>query len=341
MENVIQQTLRTIFRPHKGILAADERPSSMDRRLQKYGISPGEESRDRYRSLLFSTPDIDRSISGVILSEETFLDHRTKGVLTREFLNGLGIAVGVKVDQGLEPYGDSKVLMLTKGLKDLPGHCHRYKRIGASFLKWRSVVPVAERNDDFLQEVSCVLAEYAQIALENGLVPIIEPEVLLSGKHSIDESAEALSDTIAMVFQALKKKGCPASKCILKTSFAVDGLDAKVTAAEEAATRTLQVFNSLKLGGNNGFYGIVFLSGGLPSDRAIQYIQTIRALGEKQGSETYFNKPLTFSYGRALQDPALDAWRGDDENALKAQVAFTQALQSAVKTFKGPEPRVV
>lgn len=334
----MQTALQKIFQEYKGILAADERPTSMDKRLVQYGIKPGSSVRDRYRRMLFSTPNLERTISGVILSEDTFLEHTMESEYTRDYLKkDLGIIVGVKVDDGLEPYDESGNLFVTKGLERLDAICNKYAKQGAEFVKWRSIIPVNGASETFLKTMAETMAEYAQTALRYNLIPVIEPEVLLKGKHALDESAETLKKTISAVLSALKDRKCNPHQCILKTSFAATGLENTPAPADAVAKKTLEVFQSIGLDDQKGFYGIVFLSGGLPSATAIEYIQRIRAIAEEPGTPHTFRPPITFSYGRALQESALTQWQGSDNNTYKAQIAFTQTLQHAIKKYKGVE----
>ena len=333
MSATIENTLAAIFQPYKGILAADERPSSMDRRLQEYGIKDGESMRNQYREILFSTPNLERTISGVILSADTFTEHTMDGIPSRDFLQKLRIAVGVKVDGGLEPYEGSDILKRTKGLEGLSDRCKQYWQQGAAFTKWRSAIPVSGATDEFISVVAADMAAYARCALDSHLVPILEPELLLSGDHSIEETEETFRKVIPATLAALAEKKCNPKQCILKTSFITDGLTGGVLPAEDAAKRTLAVFKETGLGGNKSFHGIVFLSGGLESKTAIAYIQRIKALAEQEE----FSTPLSFSYARALQEPVLHEWKGKEENILNAQLAFTQTLQHAIKKYKGIE----
>ena len=333
MTDILESTLTTIFQPYKGVLAADERPSSMDKRLQEYGIADGEAMRARYREILFSTPNFERTISGVIMAAESFTEHTMNGVPTRDFLRELGIAVGVKVDGGLEPYEGSDTLQRTVGLDGLDDRCREYQEQGARFTKWRSAIPVVGATDDFIAAVAADMAAYAACALKHNLVPIVEPELLLSGDHTVEDTENACLKTLPVVLDALREKGCNTKRIILKTSFITDGLVDGVLSADETAERTLAIFKKIGLGGGKGFYGIVFLSGGLESKTAIAYIQRIKALAEQES----FGVPLSFSYARALQEPVLQEWKGEEANVLSAQLAFTQTLQHAIKKYKGIE----
>ena len=337
---MIHTTLHNIFREHRGILAADERPTSMDSRLEQYGIEPGTDTRDRYRRMLFTTPNMERTISGVILSEDTFSDHTTEGAPTRDFLSGLGIEVGVKIDEGLESYTPgNEILFVTKGLEEADEKCATYRKMGASFTKWRATIPVGDGvPDDFMKATADTMAAYARTALRHELVPIVEPEVLLKGDHSADATADMMKRTLTAVRDALREHGCNPHQCILKTSFAACGLDSESDPDVTVARRTLEVFRDVGLDSERGFFGIVFLSGGLPSDTALHYIQKIRAVADgSEGDQYAFRPPMTFSYGRALQEPALAEWKGDDGNIYAAQIAFTRTLQHATKTYKGTE----
>ena len=333
MTDILESTLTTIFQPYKGVLAADARPSSMDKRLREHGIADGEAVRARYREILFSTPNLERTISGIILSAESFTEHTMNGTPTRDFLRELGIAVGVKVDGGLEPYEGSDTLQRTVGLDGLDDRCREYQEQGAQFTKWRSAIPVVGATDDFIAAVAADMAQYAQYALKHDLVPIVEPELLLSGDHTAEDTENACLKTLPVVLDALREKGCNPKHIILKTSFITDGLVDGVLSADETAERTLAIFKKIGLGGSKGFYGIVFLSGGLESKTAIAYIQRIKALAEQES----FGVPLTFSYARALQEPVLQEWKGEEANVLSAQLAFTQTLQHAIKKYKGIE----
>ncbi len=333
----MQTTLQKIFQEYKGILAADERPSSMDKRLRAYNIEDGIDARNRYRELLFSTPNLERTISAAILSEDTFSEHTTAGHLTREYLRRMGILVGVKVDDGLEAYDGAEDLYITKGLEHLNQKCKSYAKQGAEFVKWRSVIPVRDVPEAFLTTMAETMAAYANTALKHDLIPIIEPEVLLEGNHDIDEAASMLERTVTAVLAALKRNDCNPHRCILKTSFAVPGLACEAKPADIVAARTLEAFKKIGLDNEKSFYGIVFLSGGLPSHTAIEYIQRIRAIAEEPNTPHTFRPPLTFSYGRALQEPALAEWKGRDDCIYAAQISFTQTLQHAIKKYKGIE----
>ena len=333
----VEQVLKTIFQPYMGILAADARASSMDRRLQEHGIAVGEEVRKRYRTLLFSTPNLERTISGVILSEDTFINHTMDDIPTRDYLAQLGIVVGVKVDGGLMPFKGDPVLKCTKGLEGLSDRCVVYKEQGAGFLKWRSAIPAIGATDEFIDAITADMAAYAQCALNNNLVPILEPEILLDGDHGADDTATVCRKVFPALLRALTQQGCNPHQCILKTSFIIDGLGRGEMSAEDVAKKTLAAFKETGLDNEKSFYGIVFLSGGLETRLAIAYIQRIKAVAEQKDTPHSFSVPITFSYARALQEPALIEWEGKEENVLAAQLAFTQTLQHAIKKYKGLE----
>ena len=333
-----EKTLHAIFQPYKGILAADERQSSLDKRLKEYGLPVGEEARASFRTMLFTAPNVERTLSGVILSEDTLSHHSIDGEPTVAYLTRLGIVAGVKVDGGLEPYtgGGETELFVTKGLDGLSEKCADHFARGARFLKWRSVIPVSGADDAFLESVFTTMTEYASVGLRHNLVPIVEPEMLLAGDHTLDEAAETLERIVSGLLAMMRKKKCAARHCILKTSFAVSGLNRETIDSETVAKRTIAVLKRSGAEKQNGFHGIAFLSGGLPSKVAIEYIQRIKAIAEQDGEHS-FDTPITFSYARALQDPALREWDGTESTVLPAQVAFTQTLQHAIKKYKGVE----
>ena len=293
--------------------------------------------RDAYRTVLFTAPNLERTISGIILSEDTFQNHTTDGEPTVEHLTRLGIAPGVKVDGGLEPYGQgAEGLSVTKGLDGLTEKCAAYRKQGARFLKWRSVIPVSCTDEPFLRAVFETMTEYMLMGLKHDLVPIAEPEMLLKGHHTIDEAAETLERIVSGLLAVMREKKCSARHCILKTSFAVGGLDGEPGDSETVAKRTISALKKGGISESSGFYGVVFLSGGLESKTAIEYIQRIKAVAEED-TEYAFDTPMTFSYARALQEPVLREWDGTEATVLPAQLAFTQTLQHAIKKYKGVE----
>lgn len=338
MSKDVEYTLHSIFNKDKGILAIDERESSLEKRFKEWGVEYNNFQQIAYRRMLLSTPDIEHMISGVILSSTTFLDHTVNGVLTREFLASRGIVVGIKADEGLERYKNTD-FQITKGLKTLGSRCYEYKRQGAYFTKWRSIIPVSGASDDFILEMSESMSEYAKIALKYDLVPVLEPELSLSGNHSVNDTSATLERVLKSIIQSMNKKGVKTKHCILKTSFAVEGdkcNNAKMP-ANVVAEKTIEAFKSAGLNDQKEFYGIVFLSGGLESSVAIEYLQEIKSLALNKNGEYCFTTPMTFSYGRALQYPAFKTWNGEEDNVLKAQVAFMQVLQKANKMYRGAE----
>ena len=307
-----------IFSPQKGILAADERPSSIFKRFKKEGIPETEEMSFAYRSLLFTTPSIEQYISGVILSEDIFLNHRIDGGFSRDFLAKKGISVGVKVDGGLVPYTEKEPhLSLTKGFEDLKERCTKYRELGAQFTKWRSVVPVHGATPTFLKALAQDMAQYASIAQQAGLVPIVEPEVLIEGEHSIDDAAKTIQTVLTHIIEALQEHSVDTQACILKTSFACNVNEH--TNEQEVASATIQALMPAKV-----FGGVVFLSGGLHTKEAIAYLKEVTATST-------LSTPITFSYGRALQNDALTTWKGSDQHIKEAHHIFMETLQKTTQ----------
>ncbi len=304
-------TVENIFQNKKGILAADERPSSMDKRLEGVSISGGEENRNKFRTLLFETENIQNYISGIIMSTETFEDHmHSSGTPSREYLKNIGVEVGVKVDEGIKDG-------ITLGLDTLEDKCLKYSKMGATFTKWRSVIEVSDPKN--INQICEDLTEYAKVVLSHKMIPIVEPEVLRDGEHSIDESKEVIKTTLDTLVSKMKEENVDLSKIILKTSFALSGSKIKKDEGESVSKCTLYSFQDLpkQLG------GIVFLSGGLTPEDSSIYLKRTSELAKGED----LNIPISFSYGRALQSNALKTWGGEDENLEKGREEFLIALK--------------
>jgi fructose-bisphosphate aldolase class I len=314
----IQQLARQLIAPPKGILAADESTPTITKRLAAVGVPSTESSRRRYRELLLTTPDIDRYLSGVILFDETLRQRSSAGVSFPHLLAERGILPGIKIDQGLEPLPSSPNETLTRGLDGLEDRLRDHADLGARFTKWRATFTI--RATDALPSNGCItqnvdrLAHSAQLAQQAGLVPIIEPEVLTDGNHSIEQSAEVTQTVLTALFEALGRTSVELDGLILKPNMVTAGADARSPApVDEVARRTVTVLQSAV---PRSVAGIVFLSGGQSPTLACEHLAAISRLPHPW--------PISFSFGRALQAEALAAWRGDDANRLAAQAAFTR-----------------
>ena len=292
----------------KGILAADETVPTLTRRFDTLGIGSTEQSRRAYREMLFAFPDIAECVSGVIMHDETIRQKTSGGVAFPEVLANQGILAGIKVDSGAKPLAGSANEVVTEGLDGLRDRLSEYRAIGARFAKWRAVIHLS----DTLPSAACVsanasaLARYAALAQEQGLVPIVEPEVLMDGAHTIERCEEVTAVVLHSVFHALFEQGVALEGMLLKPSMVIAGKScSRQASVDEVATATLRC---LRRHVPAAVPGIVFLSGGQSARLATAHLNAINRLpGPKPWK-------VSFSYGRALQDPALEAWQGRDEN---------------------------
>lgn len=311
-----------ICTPGKGILAADESTGTIKKRFDSAGIENTEANRAAYRALLFGTKDIGKYISGAILYEETLFQKAPDGRSMVEILHSQGILPGIKVDQGLVDLPMSNGESATQGLDGLAKRCQNYYSNGARFAKWRAVLKIGDKMPSALSiaETAHTLARYAAICQENRLVPIVEPEILTDGDHSIEHCAMVTEKVLAAVFKALNDHHILLEGCLLKPNMVTPGSDnpVKATPADVAfyTVRTLQRTVPPAL------VGVTFLSGGQSEEDASVNLNAMNALPGK--------KPwaLTFSYGRALQASTIKSWAGKDENVKTAQEVFTKRAKA-------------
>ena len=299
----------------KGILAADESNPTCAKRFDSIGVESSEENRRDYRELLFRSEGMKGNIGGVILFDETIRQYAADGTSLVDLISSQGALPGIKVDKGLQPIGDSKE-SLTQGLEGLDERLKEYFSLGAKFTKWRAVINI----DNLLPSSEAIsanmqaLADYAKVVQDNNMVPMVEPEVLMDGVHSIDDCYDATSRCLESLFSSLQDKGVDISGTILKPNMVTSGSDAKDKAGiEEVAQRTVKC---LKENVPNELPGITFLSGGQSDIDATAHLDAMNKIGG-------FDWKLSFSYGRALQQPALKAWLGKSENASLAQQALS------------------
>ncbi len=316
-------TARELVPPGKGILAADESVATATKRLATYDIKTSEEMRRQYRDLFLGTPGIESYLSGVILFEETF---GQKGGDKKKFpasLAARGIAPGIKVDQGTEPFPESASELITNGLLGLPERLRDFKKGGAVFTKWRSAIRI--EGDTFpsasaIHENAKRLASYAKEAQAAGLVPILEPEVLLEGKHSRQRSRDVIEEVLGTLFAILEEHAVDRASVILKTAMALSGSESgRADTPEEVAEDTLAALTKIV---PRQIAGIVFLSGGQSPDQATANLAAITKAAKMQEAPWR----LTFSYARALQDEALALWKGKAENVPAAREVFLARL---------------
>ena len=305
----------------KGILAADESIGTCTKRFEGLGVESTASSRNFYRSTLFTAPGLENYISGVILFDETFRQKIIgSDMLIPEYLQSKDILPGIKVDTGAHPLEEDSNEKNTTGLDGLEDRLQEYHSFGARFAKWRSVITIEDNipSDKCILANATGLAQYALLCQRNHLVPIVEPEVLMDGTHTVDTSFDVTSRTLDVVFHQLEEHQVDLRGIVLKPNMVLSGYNCKHQASvEEVAQRTLEC---LTTNVPSDVPGIAFLSGGQSDEDATLH------LNEMNKSETNWN--LTFSYGRALQQPALKAWAGKEENAQATQDRLLQRTEA-------------
>ena len=305
----------------KGILAADESIGTCTKRFESFGVESTAYSRNFYRSTLFTAPGLENYISGVILFDETFRQKIIgSDMLIPEYLQSKDILPGIKVDTGAHPLEEDSNEKNTTGLDGLEDRLQEYHSLGARFAKWRSVITIGDNipSDKCILANATGLAQYALLCQRNHLVPIVEPEVLMDGTHTVDTSFDVTSRTLDVVFHQLEEHQVDLRGIVLKPNMVLSGYNCKHQASvEEVAQRTLEC---LTTNVPSDVPGIAFLSGGQSDEDATLH------LNEMNKSETNWN--LTFSYGRALQQPALKAWAGKEENAQATQDRLLQRTEA-------------
>ena len=310
--NNIEEIASYIVSDGKGILAADESNPTCGKRFDTIGVENIESNRRDYREMLFRASGLKDNIGGVILFDETLRQNAKDGTPLIDIMNAAGALPGIKVDKGLIPISDGSDEVITQGLDGLNDRLKEYVAIGAKFTKWRAVIKIGNDmpSDQCIDGNADALAEYAKLAQNNGLVPIVEPEILMDGDHTIDQSFKASSRALASLFNSLKAKGVNLKGVLLKPSMVTPGSEATLKASvEDVANMTLK---SLKENVPAEVPGITFLSGGQTEIEATQHLDAMNKIGG-------FSWKLSFSFGRALQAGALKAWSGDSGNAFIAQ----------------------
>ena len=311
----------------RGILAADESGGTIKKRFDSIGVESTADRRRAYRELLFTTPGAEEFISGVILFDETIRQSAADGTPFPQLLTARGIVPGIKVDLGARPLALAPGETVTEGLDGLRERLAEYHGLGARFAKWRATYTIGQAtpSDDCIWVNAHALARYAALCQEAGLVPIVEPEVLMDGEHSIDRSGAVSGRVLQAVYTELHDQRVALEGTLLKPNMVLTGYAAADRAGVEAvAERTLAV---LYRHVPAAVPGIVFLSGGQTDEDATAHLNAMNARGPHPWE-------LSFSYGRALQAPALKAWGGQDVNAVTAQQAYYHraAMNSAART---------
>jgi fructose-bisphosphate aldolase, class I len=323
----LNKTAEAIVAEGKGILAADESDGTIKKRFDSIGTESTEESRRAYRDLLFTTEGVEEYISGVILFDETIRQSSADGTPFPKLLESKGVIPGIKVDKGAKPLALAEGETVTEGLDGLRGRLEEYRELGARFTKWRGVISIGKNipSEYCLWTNAHALARYASLSQEAGLVPIVEPEVLMDGDHSLERSFEVTSRTLHAVFTELRDQRVHPEGMLLKPNMVLSGYDnADQASHEQVAEETIRCF---KRHVPAAVPGIVFLSGGQSDEDATANLNAMNAIGPHPWQ-------LSFSYGRALQAPALKAWGGKEENVEAAQRAYYHRakMNSAART---------
>jgi fructose-bisphosphate aldolase, class I len=323
----LYETAKALVAEGKGILAADESSGTIKKRFDSIDVESTEENRRFYRDLLFTTEGAEEFISGVILYDETIRQSSAEGTPFPKLLEQKGIIPGIKVDAGAKPLAGSPDETVTEGLDGLRERLEEYRELGARFTKWRAVISIGDgRPSEYAIWTNAhALARYAALSQEAGLVPIVEPEVLMDGEHSIEEAYLVTERTLRAVFTELFDQRVEREGALLKTNMVVSGYDSSDQADVDAVAE--YTIRCLKNTCPAAVPGVVFLSGGMSDEDATARLNAMNQRGPHPWE-------LSFSYGRALQAPALKAWAGDPANAEAAQQAYYRRAKfnSAART---------
>ena len=315
--SALNEIARTLVSNRRGILAADESIGTMSSRLEKVGVAATEENRRVYRELIVTTPRLSESISGIILADETFRQKVSNGRTFPEFLADLGILTGIKVDTGAKPLAGAPNETITEGLDGLRERVKDYVRLGATFAKWRAVIKIGDNlpSDRAVRANVHALARYAGLCQEGGLVPIVEPEVLMDGAHSLAQCQKVTTAVLESLFDELDLMQVQLDGIVLKPNMVVAGTDSSEQPSVTDVARA--TVDALRETVPASVPGIAFLSGGQSPEVATKHIGAMQDLSPLPWE-------LTYSFGRALVGPALETWRGDNANWDAAQKALSE-----------------
>lgn len=314
----LYETVAALLAPGKGILAADESDSTAGKRLSMVHLPNMPENRQDFREILFTAPGIEEYISGVIMYDSSIRSETDDGVPFADVLVAKGIIPGIKVDLGVKDLQGFKGEVITQGLDDLDTDFAEYYDMGARFAKWRWVITIDEDElptDASLKFNALMMTRYAQIAQAAGIVPIVEPEVIFEGDHSLQKAEMVTTRTLQILFQTLMEYKVDLSGLILKSSMVLAGSKhSEVSTPEQVAQATLRTFH---MSVPHEVAGIVFLSGGQSPKRSTENLNAIAKMGQQPW-------PITFSFSRAIEEPMLMAWGGKPENVEKSQEALLE-----------------
>ncbi|HVH66041.1 MAG TPA: class I fructose-bisphosphate aldolase [Candidatus Acidoferrum sp.] len=324
----LESTARMLVQPAKGILAADETPATIGKRFDALGIPSTPETRRAYRELLISSPGLSDVLNGVILQDETIRQSLSTGTPFAEAVRERGMIPGIKVDKGAKPLAGAPGETVTEGLDGLRERIAEYVQLGARFSKWRAVISIGDGipTQRAIVANAHALARYAGLSQEGGLVPIVEPEVLIDGDHSIGQCFDATVAMLRELFQQLAEQAVVLEALVLKTSMVLSGKASKEQApVERVAEMTVRCLRQTVPA---AVPGVAFLSGGQSPKLAVRHLDAIN----RQGQQPW---QLTFSYARGLQDPALAAWKGQAGQLAAAQAAFIRQARLVAAARSG------
>jgi fructose-bisphosphate aldolase class I len=313
--NDLRRTANELVAPAKGILAADESTGTMAKRLDSIGVTSTEERRRWYRQMLFTTEGLGEHISGVILFDETIRQSTDDGIPFVDLLARQGMIPGIKVDIGAKPLASFPGETVTEGLDGLRERLAEYAHLGARFAKWRATIFIGDGlpTDTAIDVNAHAMARYSALCQEAAVVPIVEPEILMDGDHDMAACAAATGRTLDRLFRAMIGQRVDLEGTLLKVNMIVPGKGCAVQDDDGAIARA--TIDTLTAQVPDGVPGVVFLSGGMTDEQATSRLNAMNAIGG-------FPWELSFSYGRALQAPALKAWGGDDANVAEGQAAL-------------------
>jgi fructose-bisphosphate aldolase, class I len=327
-QNKLIEIIARLIKISKGILAIDESSPTCNKRFEKLGVPATEEKRREYRELLLTVPGVEQYISGYILFDETIRQSTKDGKSFTSVLQAKGIDIGIKVDQGLADFQGHSLEKITQGLDGLSDRLKEYKNMGATFAKWRAVYIIGENipSEDCMKENAVIFAKYAAMCQELDIVPIVEPEVLIDGEHSIDKCYEVTAKNLDVLFAELQNSNIFIPGVILKTNMVLAGVDAKEkSSAENIARMTVKC---LKEHVPAHIGGIVFLSGGQSDEEATINLNTMHKIGPLPWS-------LTFSFSRALQNSVLQSWAKNPQDITTAQALLLSNAKNDSKASVG------
>lgn len=324
MLNNLQEIAKAMVVDGKGLLASDESSGNIKKQFEKLGVEDTAENHRRYREMLYTTPGMENYISGVILFDETIRQATHDGKQFADYMWGKGVIPGIKVDIGLREMDGHAWEKIAKWDEQLDARLKEYHTMGARFAKWRIVVTIGDNipSDECILENVKILSQYAKLCQDNGIVPIVEPEVLMDGQHTIDRCYEVTHKTLTQLFSELKKANVDLTGLILKPNMVVYSSNGEKVSADEVAQKTLQCFMETVPA---EVPGIVFLSGGQSESESCVNLNAISKLAKQQSVPW----KLTFSYGRALQNSALKNWSGKEENKINSQEIFLHRAKLA------------